>query len=294
MSTPTVTVLGAGRMGAAIAGKLASGGADVRIWNRTPERAAALAAERIRPVASLSEAVRDAEVVISILTDGHAVRETLGAAATHLRQATLVVEASTIDPTTMSEVAAFLPGAVLSCAVSGTPGVVSGGNAAVLTSGPVEARSAGSSVLGLFAARVVEVGNRVEDAKLVKIGLNAVLAGTMELLAESTVMLEAGGVDRRTFADALGGSVLASTYTGYKLKALCERDYAPTFASRDLRKDVALAVSEADRDGIDLPFARRLIELLDDTIARGWGELDFLALVPRLQAESGIAGDLAT
>ena len=41
-------------------------------------------------------------------------------------------------------------------------------------------------------------------------------------------------------------------------------------------------------------LARRLIELLDDTIARGWGELDFLALVPRLQAESGIAGDLAT
>lgn len=293
MSAPTITVLGAGRMGAAIAGQLAAGGADVRIWNRTSERANALAAERIRPVTRLSDAVRDAEVVISILTDGRAVRETLGAASDALQPATIVVEASTIDPLAMAEVAALLASPVLGCAVSGTPAVVSGGNAAVLVSGPADARFAASPALGLFAARVVEVGTRVEDAKLVKIGLNAVLAGTMELLAESAVMLEAGGVDRTTFADALGGSVLASTYTGYKLKALCERDYDPTFASRDLRKDVVLAVTEAERSGIDLPFARRLVDLLDDTIDRGWGDLDFLALVPRLQAASGRTADLS-
>jgi 3-hydroxyisobutyrate dehydrogenase len=292
MSADPITILGAGRMGTAIAGQLAAAGVDVRIWNRTPQRATALAAERIQPFASLPDAVRGASVVISILSDGRAVRETLGAAAEALDPGAVVVEASTIDPATMAEVAGRVPVPVLSCAVSGTPAVVSRGSAAVLVSGPEEARSRAAASLQLFAAHVVEVGNRVEDAKLVKIGLNAVLAGTMELLAESTVMLEAGGVGRATFADALAGSVLASTYTGYKLKALCDRDYTPTFATRDLRKDVALAVSEAARNNIDLPFARRLVDLLDETIDRGWGDLDFLALVPRLQAANNQAGDL--
>ena len=292
MSTRTITVLGAGRMGAAIAGQLAANGADVRVWNRTTARAAALATDRIRPVENLSEAVRGADVIISILSNASAVRETLGAITDDLDSGALVVEASTIDPSMMAEVAAQLPVSVLSCAVSGTPAVVASGSAGLLVSGTEEARLTAAPALALFSARTVAVGDRVEDAKLVKIGVNAVLAGTMELLAESTVMLEAGGVGRATFADALAGSVLASTYTGYKLKALCDRDYSPTFATRDLRKDVALAVSEAERSNIDLPFARRLVDLLDETIDRGWGDLDFLALVPRLQAANELSSDL--
>ncbi|MEU1598552.1 NAD(P)-dependent oxidoreductase [Streptomyces sp. NPDC005708] len=292
MSGRTVALLGAGRMGSAIARRLAANGVQVRVWNRTYSRAAALAGDGISSFESLADAVDGADTVISILSAGPAVREALGAVAEHLEDSTVVVEASTIDAATMAEVAALLPVPVLSAAVSGTPGVVSAGNAGLLVSGDEKARSRSAEVLGLFAARVVPVGSRVEDAKLVKIAINAVLAGTMELLAESTVLLEASGVDRTTFADALGGSVLASTYSTYKLEALVERNYDATFATRDLRKDVALALAQADEGNVELPIAGRVLELLDDAIGRGWGELDFLALVPRLQAASGISPDL--
>jgi 3-hydroxyisobutyrate dehydrogenase-like beta-hydroxyacid dehydrogenase len=287
-----ITVIGAGRMGAAIARTLAANGAVVRVWNRTYSRAAALAAERLTPVVDLAEAVRGADAVVSLLSAGPAVRATVGVLGHHLAKHTVVIEASTIDPITMADVAGTLTVPVLSCAVSGTPAVVTAGNASVMVSGTEEARSLAGPFLTLFAARVVEVGDRVEDAKLVKIGINAVLAGTMELLAESAVLLEAGGVDRAVFADALAGSVLASTFSGYKLAALVQRDYTPTFATRDLRKDVALALSQGQASGVELPFAERLLGLLEETIAYGWGDVDFLSVAARLQVSNGLRCDL--
>jgi len=264
----------------------------VRVWNRTHAKAAALAGESVSAIADLAEAVSGAQAVISIVSDATAVTDTLDGISGLLDPGTVVVEASTIDPATMVEVASDLEDRVVSCAVSGTPGVVTAGNAAVLVSGSEEAKLAAHPYLSLFAARVVDVGQRVEDAKLIKIGINAVLAGTMELLAESAVLLEAGGVDRETFASALGGSVLASTYSGYKLAALVAHDYVPTFATRDLRKDVSLALSQGQSTGVQLPFAERLLPLLDEAIDNGWGELDFLSLVPRLQTVSGQPSDV--
>src|SRR5207244_8036417 len=125
----------------------------------------------------------------------------------------------------MVEVAQELRPRVVSCAISGTPAVILAGQASVLVSGRDATKAQAAPVLSAFAARTVDVGNRVEDAKLVKIGLNAVLTGTMELLAESAVLLEAGGVSREVFASALGGSVMPSTFSGYHLSALAQRDY---------------------------------------------------------------------
>jgi 3-hydroxyisobutyrate dehydrogenase-like beta-hydroxyacid dehydrogenase len=137
------------------------------------------------------------------------------------------------------------------------------------------------------------VGANVADAKLVKIGINAVLAGTMELLAESVVLLEAGGVDREVFGRALAGSVLGSAFSAYKLAALEKRDYAATFATRDLRKDVGLALAQGAASGVGLPLAQELAGLLDDAIELGWGDLDFLSLVPRLQTACGLGCDVS-
>jgi 3-hydroxyisobutyrate dehydrogenase-like beta-hydroxyacid dehydrogenase len=118
------------------------------------------------------------------------------------------------------------------------------------------------------------------------------LAGTMELLAESAVLLEASGVPREVFSKAVAGSVLSSVFTGYKLEALVRRDYQVTFATRDLRKDIGLALDQGDTVRVDLPFAEVLADLLDEVVDYGWGDLDFLSLTARLQIENGIASDL--
>jgi 2-hydroxy-3-oxopropionate reductase len=193
---------------------------------------------------------------------------------------------------TMVDVSRGSEDRVVSCAVSGTPGVVLGGKAGVLISGTPVAKARAAPVLDAFAARTVDVGDRVQDAKLVKIGINAVLAGTMELLAESVVLLEAGGVDREVFGRALAGSVLGSAFSAYKLAALEKRDYTATFATRDLRKDVGLALAQGAATGVGLPLAQQLAGLLDETVALGWGDLDFLSLVARLQRACGLSCDV--
>lgn len=288
-----VAVLGAGRMGSAVATVLAESGATVRVWNRSAARAEALRRERLVPTIELGEAIAGADAVISVLTDGPAVRATLAGIADTLEAHAVLIEASTIDPATMVSVAHGIEERVVSCAVSGTPAVVLARQAGVLISGHPDAKAAAGRVFSGFAARSVDVGARVEDAKLVKIGINAVLAGTMELLAESAVLLEASGVSRDVFARALGGSVLHSTFSGYKLSALEKRDYTATFATRDLRKDVALALAQGTATGVSLPFAQQLTDLLDDAIERGWGDLDFLSLVPRLQEACDLPSDLS-
>jgi 3-hydroxyisobutyrate dehydrogenase-like beta-hydroxyacid dehydrogenase len=290
--TQTVALLGAGRMGAAIARMLADSGTRVRVWNRTPARAEALRSELISPALSAADAIAGADAVISILADGAAVRSALDGVVAALPRGAVLIEASTIDPLTMAEVSHPARNQVVSCAVSGTPAVVLAGNAAVLVSGSRDVKRRAEPFLRAFAARVVDVGPRVEDAKLVKIGINAMLAGTMELLAESAVLLEASGVPRDVFREALAGSVLNSAFTGYKLDALARRDYGATFGTRDLRKDIGLAISQGDAAGVDLPFAELLADLLDEAVDYGWGDLDFLSLVPRLQIESGVNSDL--
>jgi 3-hydroxyisobutyrate dehydrogenase-like beta-hydroxyacid dehydrogenase len=287
-----VTVLGAGRMGAAIAEVLAGNGVNVRIWNRTAERAHALAGERLTPYEDLDAAVKGVDAVVSILADGAAVRATVPGALDLLPAEAVLIEASTIDVPVMTDLARGAPDRVVSCAVSGTPAVVRGGQAGVLISGAEPAKAKAVPVLEAFAARTVDVGPRVEDAKLVKIGINAVLAGTMELLAESVVLLEAGGVSREVFGRALAGSVLGSAFSAYKLAALDRRDYTATFATRDLRKDVGLALAQGAASGVVLPLARELAGLLDESVELGWGELDFLSLVPRLQRACGLIGDV--
>lgn len=290
-----VAVIGAGKMGAAVVRVLAEAKAEVRVWNRSPERAKALMAERVTACTSPEEAVHEADVVISLLSNGAAVTDVMMGIGGALQRDAVLVEASTIDPSVMVSLAeAVGVERVVSAAVSGTPGVLMAGKASVLMSGPAEAQAKAREVLSLFAASTVDLGMPVANAKLVKIGINAVLAGTMELLGESVVLLEASGVDRDTFAQALAGSVLGSTYSGYKLSALAAHDYQPTFSTKDMRKDVALALDRAKATGVELPFAARLAELLDECVAAGWADLDFLSLVPRLQLAAGQPSDLSS
>ncbi len=281
----SVAVLGAGKMGAAMAARLAAAGWSVRVWNRSPERARALAGTRVSAYDVIGDAVAGCRVAVVILANGSAVRDTLLAAP--LPADLVVVEASTIDPGTIAEVGAELGDRLVSGVVSGTPAVIAAGNASLLISGPAPAKAVAEPVLTAIAADVVDLGDSWADAKLIKIGINAVLAGTAELLAESALLLEAHGVDRSQFAAALDRSVLASPFARYKLTALVARDYAPTFATKDLRKDVGLALDEADRAGVELPFAALLHTLLSQAIDRGYGEQDFLSLFKRLQAASG-------
>lgn len=285
-----VAVLGAGRMGAAIIEVLASRGHAVRVWNRSPTKARLLEGDRVVAVDSTADAVAGCRVVISMLADDAAVSETL--AGLDLPPAAVLVEASTVGPHTVAQIDERAPGRLVGAAVSGTPAVVRAGRAGILFSGPEPAKAIAAPLLRDIAAQVVDLGPEPAAAKLAKLGLNAVLAGTSELLAETVVLMESGGLPREAFAQALESSVLASPFVEYKMEAALRRDYEATFSTQGLAKDLHLVLAQAARRGLDLPLLGHTRELVDDAVSRDLGEKDFLSLLPRLQAANDLPSDI--
>jgi 3-hydroxyisobutyrate dehydrogenase len=96
----TVAVIGAGALGAAMALRLGETGYEVRLWNRTAERARTAAASgvRVTPVESLDHAVSGAAFVITVLRDGDAVMTTMESVLTRLDRGVVWVQASTVGP----------------------------------------------------------------------------------------------------------------------------------------------------------------------------------------------------
>jgi 3-hydroxyisobutyrate dehydrogenase-like beta-hydroxyacid dehydrogenase len=291
-----VSLLGVGKMGAAFVSRWTEAGRPVVLWNRTPAAAAALEGSGVRAVGSIAEAVGHAAVVVTILTNGEALRSVLidqgGLSA--MPAGSTLVDLSTIDvdsSATVAEAAARAGVKYVRGAVSGTPAVVRGGNASLLLSGPADALEAASPVLTEIASAHSVVGE-AEEARIVKIAVNSMLAGTMQLLAEAAVLAEASGVSRDVFLGALDATVISSRFVSYKGAALRSRDYAPTFTTADMRKDMALARSQADAVGVTMKVGSVVLDQLTAAVDAGYGPDDFLSLFCVQQALSGIAPDL--
>lgn len=297
MTGEAVVLLGTGKMGAALVDRWVEAGRSVVVWNRSPASAEALVREGVSAAPTLAEAVAGRPVVVTSLTDGPALMSVLldqGGLGAIDPGATLV-DLSTVDVASSETVAAAAAARGIRYvrgAVSGSPLVVRSGSASLLLSGPADAVTSAHDVLTEVAPTHHVLGDR-EQARVVKIAVNSMLGATMQLLAEATVLVEAAGVERAAFLDALDGSVMASRFVSYKGAALRQRDYAATFRTADMRKDLDLAVSLGTAAGIPLPVASAVLARLEQAVDAGYADDDFLSLVCMQQLASGRPADLA-
>lgn len=298
MSTGSVALLGAGKMGSALVDRWREAGREVVVWNRTPAAAEAVAGGSVRASASLAEAVSGAEVVVTMLTHGQALTSVLidGGAIAAMAPGSTLVDLSTVDVRSSRAVAESAEAhgiPLVRGAVSGSPLVVRAGDAGLLLSGPAEAIAAVTPVLDEVAARLTVVGEG-EEARVLKIAVNSMLAGTMQLLAEATAVVEASGVPREVFLDSLSGTVMSSRFLGYKSDALRNRQYAATFTTTDMQKDMRLARDLAEDAGVAMHVGHAVLRRLDDAIEAGYGGDDFASVFRLEQAESGLPVDPRT
>lgn len=289
---PTVAVIGLGRIGTAIAGRLTTAH-TLRVWNRTSGRADGLLAAGATEHGTAAAAVTGAHVVCSALFDGPASIEVLigGGVIDAMAPGSCLVEHSTSDLASSAQLADACERTGVSyvrAPVSGTAEVITAGNATLIVSGPPEAIEQVTPVLAAIAPNIEIVGDG-DEARVAKLGVNLMLAGTMQLLAEAVVLAERNGLSRERFLGAIGRSVMASRYVGYKSAALVERDYTASFSVSDIRKDVDLALDAA---GVDLPVTAMVAALLADASDLALGGADFAALLPRLQVRTGGEADL--
>jgi 3-hydroxyisobutyrate dehydrogenase-like beta-hydroxyacid dehydrogenase len=287
-----LALLGLGRMGSAIAERLVEAGHELSVWNRTRSVAERFAASRAVVLDTPADAWQHCDVAIVMLADTAAVEAVLlGPEGLLSGDATgrTIIDMSTISAersACIAERANELGVSFLRAPVTGNPSVVSAGNLGIMISGPRSAYVGVTALLRDIGPNHFFVGE-ADEARVVKLAVNLVLAGTTQLLGEALVMGERTGIDRGTMLRVISGSAIGSPFVKYKTDALIAGDYASTFTSRGMEKDVRLALECANGAGVPLPVTALVQQLLRGCISSGMGDIDFTALVPRLRREAG-------
>jgi 3-hydroxyisobutyrate dehydrogenase-like beta-hydroxyacid dehydrogenase len=286
-ATP-VAVVGLGNMGLPVAERLLAAGFPLAVFNRTPEKAAPLVERGGKLLATPADALQDADVCLTVLADDSALESVVlgeGGLLAGARPGTTLVDMSTVSVAVSERVderAAEASVGYLRAPVSGNPTVVRGGTLSIMVSGPEELARKLDPLLRAIGPTILYVGEG-ESARVVKLVLQILIAGTAELLGEALVLGEAAGVDRAKLLEAIGASAVGSRFVGYKTEPLLHDDYSATFTTRLMLKDVGLVLDLATEKDVELPFAEQLSTLLESAVERGYGDQDFIALFRRLQ-----------
>lgn len=127
-----------------------------------------------------------------------------------------------------------------------------------------------------------------EAARLVKLCHNLFLGSVIQSLVEVTLLAEKGGVDRASFLSFLNGSVLGSTFTGYKSPALVSLDFHPTFTAKLLRKDMELGLAAARELEVPMPVSALVGQIVARLVGEGYGDEDFAALIAMEAKAAGV------
>jgi 3-hydroxyisobutyrate dehydrogenase len=269
----TIAVLGAGgTMGLPMAGNLARAGFAVRAWNRTPERAQPLAQDGVALTADPAEAVRGADVILTMLSDADAVLDVMQRADGGL--AALAEDAVWLQMSTIGiagterciELAERHGVPLVDAPVLGTKAPAEQGKLVILASGPDAVRDRADPIFAVVGARTMWLGDAGAGTRL-KLAINAWILAVVEGAAESLALAEGLGLDPSLVLDAVAGGPLDLPYLQMKGKAMIARDFAPSFRLALATKDAALAETAATEHGLDLPLVAAIRRRFDAACA---------------------------
>jgi 3-hydroxyisobutyrate dehydrogenase-like beta-hydroxyacid dehydrogenase len=275
-------------MGTAIAERVLEAGYPLVVHNRTREKAEALEPRGAVVAGSAAELAGQVDVVITSLADDHAFEvvaaEVIGAA----RAGTALVDMSTVSPAASARIASRADDAsveYLRAPVSGNPGVARAGNLSIIVSGAREAFQRVEPVIRAIGPTVHVVGD-AEQARIVKLALNLMIAGLAQLMSEALVLGEASGVSRADLLEVMGSSAVGAPFVKYKTDPLLRDDFSATFTTALMEKDIDLALDVADRAGVELPVTKEMKTLLQAAAGAGYADDDFMALYLSLRSAS--------
>lgn len=291
MSTkPSIGWIGTGRMGYEMAARLARGGADVTVWNRTKAKAEPLAQVGAK-VADRVEDLAGCDIVFCMVSTWDDVKEVMfRLLEKSARVPKLVVECSSISLEGSAELRGLLERrgiAYLAAPVSGNAKVIKAGKLSFVCSGPRKAFDDALPWLKMIAPSASWVGEG-ELARIVKICHNVFLGVVTQSLAEITVLAEKAGVPRHAFLEFMNQSVMGSTFSRYKTPAFVNLDFKVTFTPYLLRKDMDLGLDAGRKYEVPMPLATATRDLIQAMMGRGWTSEDFATLLLQQAQASGI------
>ncbi|MFF6996656.1 NAD(P)-dependent oxidoreductase [Streptomyces sp. NPDC008313] len=281
--TLTVSVLGTGIMGAAMARNLARAGHTVGAWNRTRAKAEPLAADGAHVAGSPAEAVRDADVVLTMLHDGPAALDVMRQAAPALRPGTTWIQSTTAGLDAVAELAGFAQeqGLVFFDApVLGTRQPAEAGQLLVLAAGPRVGRETVAPVFEAVGTRTVWTGEdgAAGSATRLKLVANSWVLAATNAVGEALSLAQVLGVDPQDFFDAIAGGPLDMGYLHAKAGLVLGDRLSPAaFAVTTAEKDARLIVEAGRQHGIRLDVAEAGAERFRRAAAQGHGDEDMAA-----------------
>ncbi|MER6158578.1 NAD(P)-dependent oxidoreductase [Streptomyces sp. NPDC001868] len=295
----TVSVLGTGIMGAAMARSLLRAGHAVRAWNRTREKAEPLAADGALIADSPAEAVRGADVVLTILYDGAAALDVIREAAPALSPGTAWVQSTTAGVEAVAGLAGLAAEHGLlfyDAPVLGTRQPAEAGLLTVLAAGPVEGRGTVTPVFDAVGARTVWTGEdgAAGTATRLKLVANSWVLAATNATGEVLALSQALGVDPHSFFEIIEGGPLDMGYLRAKSALILDGRLSPaSFAVSTAAKDAHLIVEAGRRHGVRLDIAAAGAARLTRAAAQGHAEED-MAAAYFASFDEGEAGDGGT
>jgi 3-hydroxyisobutyrate dehydrogenase len=286
-----VSFLGTGRMGAPMARNLLHAGFPVTVWNREPEAAAALANDGAAVAPSPASAVDGADVVITMVTNGNAVSDTMNGPAgalDTLQPGCVWIQMGTIGvewTERFEKLAADHDIEFVDAPVSGSSGPAIDGTLIVLCSGPEAARERVQPIFDAIGSKTLWLGPAGNGSRL-KLVLNNWLAAQIEGVAETIALTQALGLDSHLFLDAIDGEPLGSPYAVAKGRAMIAGDYTPGFAMRLGYKDVGLALDAARAAHLDLPLTVAVAGRFQKAMADGHADEDVSSVFAEAQTQT--------
>jgi 3-hydroxyisobutyrate dehydrogenase len=279
-----IGIAGVGRMGAAIATRLASCGHAVAAWNRTPAKAQALVASGASVVETPSALAAASDLVVTILTDAGAIDQTYrganGLLAADVR-GKLFIEMSTVRPEVEKALAASVAAkgaSLIECPVGGTVGPAKEGKLFGFVGGGAEDVERARPLLNEMCRRVEHVGPVGAGASL-KLAINLPLLVYYQALGEALSLCRSVDVDAQRlieiFADTSGGPNMLKVRGPAIAATLQGRETAPVTFDVDLiRKDLRTMLEEAASLGVRMPLTAEALERYDEAARNGIGKSD--------------------
>lgn len=292
MPEPTAAVLGTGRMGSAMAERLATQGIAVILYNRTPDRAVELA-ERIgaRAAATPAIAAAEADVIITMVADDAAVRALFGGPdgiAAGIRLGAVAVDMSTVLPATIRSIAAGIEATgagILDGPVSGSVTSTLAGELTIMVGGEPADFERARPILDRLAKRLFHLGPLGTGAAM-KLAVNTLIYGLNGALSEGLVLAERNGIDRGLAYDVLAASAAGAPFVAYKRAAFVEPEATPVAFSLALaEKDLHLIDELAGASRTPMPQAKVNLEQIQAATRSAGGDADLSMVASHLREE---------
>ena len=273
-----VAVLGMGRMGRALAGRLLEGGHRVAVWNRSKGKAGEIVAAGAREAQSVADAVDGVDVAVTMLANDDAVRAVaFGELRSSIGEKTVYVDSSTVSPKLSGELAEAFHPRFLAMPILGSPAAVSAGQAVFLAGG-----NAGVvDRLGPLVSSLSDTVRRYDTAPLAitaKLATNLLLMSEVVALAESFAVGRSGGLRDDQLRDLLGTSPLVPPGLKNRFEGVLTGSHEGWWTTVLGAKDAGLALDVARAAGVELPVASVVQHLYEKAASSGLDGADITAV----------------